>query len=172
MRAQLPQCAAIATAPKFSGRFSLLGWLGQKSRLATAEIKGMTPYTLTTNNRETNLSQFVAIERFPKGLLARVVCPSIGQREAPIISSEVTEALAAANMPKGSSFVLEFSGVTMLSSMGLGMCVDLRNRAEAAKMKPYMTGTSRSLLDLFRMMRIDRLYTVIHGRDELGNILG
>jgi anti-anti-sigma regulatory factor len=132
----------------------------------------MTPYTLTTSNRETNLSQFVAIERYPKGLLCRVVCPTIGQREAPIISAEVTEALASANLPKGGSFVLEFAGVTMLSSMGLGMCVDLRNRAAAAKLKPHMTGMSRSLLDLFRMMRVDRLYTVVHGRDELGGILG
>ena len=53
----------------------------------------MTPYTLTTTNRETSLSQFVTIERYPKGLLCRVVCPTIGQREAPIISAEVTEAL-------------------------------------------------------------------------------
>jgi hypothetical protein len=60
----------------------------------------------------------------------------------------------------------------MLSSMGLGMCVDLRNRAAAAKLKPHMTGMSRSLLDLFRMMRVDRLYTVVHGREELGGILG
>jgi anti-anti-sigma regulatory factor len=132
----------------------------------------MTPYTLTATNRETNLSQFVTIERYPKGLLCRVVCPTIGQREATAISAEVTEALAGANLPRGGSFVLEFAGVTMLSSMGLGMCVDLRNRAIAANLRPHMAGMSRSLLDLFRMMRVDRLYTVVHGRDELGSILG
>ncbi len=132
----------------------------------------MTPYTLTTNNRETNLSQFVCIERYPKGILARVVCPSVGQREAPIIAAEITEALEQASLPKGSSFVLDMSGVTMLTSMGLGMCVDLRKRSESAKFRAYLSGTSRSLLDLFRMMKIDRLYTVVHGRDELGAILG
>ena len=132
----------------------------------------MTPYTLTTGNRETNLSQFVTIERYPKGLLCRIVCPTIGQREAPMISAEVTEALASSNLPKGGSFVLEFAGVTMLSSMGLGMCVDLRNRANTAKFRPYLTGASRSLLDLFRMMKIDRLYTVVFRREELSQILG
>ncbi|MDI9403049.1 MAG: STAS domain-containing protein [Limnohabitans sp.] len=132
----------------------------------------MTPYTLSTSNRETNLSQFVAIERCAKGLHARIVCPTVGQREAPIIAGEIAEALEQANMPRGSSFVLDLSGVTMLTSMGLGMCVDLRRRADAAKFKPYLTGSSRSLLDLFRMMKIDRLYTVVHGRDELGAILG
>ncbi len=131
----------------------------------------MTPYTLHTSNRETSLSQFVSIERCGRGILARVVCPTVGQREAPIIAAEIADALENANMPKGSSFVLDMSGVTLLTSMGLGMCVDLRKRADAAKFKPYLSGTSRSLLDLFRMMKIDRLYTVVHGRDELGAIL-
>ncbi|MFM7134427.1 MAG: STAS domain-containing protein [Planctomycetota bacterium] len=132
----------------------------------------MSSYSLSSTNRDTALSQYVAIERYPKGLLARITCPSIGQREAPIISAEVIEALANANLPKGGSFVLDVSGVTMLTSMGLGMCVDLRNRANAAKLKPHLTGTSRALLDLFRMMKIDRLYTVVYSREELGGILG
>jgi anti-anti-sigma regulatory factor len=133
----------------------------------------MSSYSLTsTNNRDTALSQYVAIERYPKGLLARITCPTIGQREAPIISAEVIEALAGANLPKGGSFVLDVSGVTMLTSMGLGMCVDLRNRANAAKLKPHLSGTSRALLDLFRMMKIDRLYTVVYSREDLGGILG
>jgi anti-anti-sigma regulatory factor len=132
----------------------------------------MTPYSLTTTNRENSLAQFVSIERCSRGIHAKVVCPTVGQREAPIIAAEIADALANANMPKGSSFVLDMSGVTLLTSMGLGMCVDLRKRADAGKFRPYLTGTSRSLLDLFRMMKIDRLYTVVHGRDELGSILG
>jgi hypothetical protein len=56
--------------------------------------------------------------------------------------------------------------------MGLGMAVDIRNRASSAKFKPYLFGCSRALLDLFRMMKVDRLYTVVHGKDELGGILG
>lgn len=136
----------------------------------------MSLFDLTSTNRDTtrenSLAQYVAIERYPKGLYARITCPTIGQREAPVISAEIAEALASANMPKGSSLVIDMSAVTMLTSMGLGMCVDLRNRANTAKMKPYLTGASRSLLDLFRMMKIDRLYTVVYRRDELGSILG
>jgi anti-anti-sigma regulatory factor len=143
-----------------------------KSAPDRADRTDMTPYTLTTTNRESALSQYVAIERYPKGLYARVSCPTVGQREAPIISAEITEAFTSSNFPKGGTFVLDLSGVTMLSSMGLGMAVDLRNRASGAKFKPYLFGCSRSLLDLFRMMKIDRLYTVVHGKDELGGILG
>ena len=31
---------------------------------------------------------------------------------------------------------------------------------------------SRQLLDVLRMMKIDRQYTIVHGKDELGAILG
>ncbi|MFM7051402.1 MAG: STAS domain-containing protein [Planctomycetota bacterium] len=136
----------------------------------------MSLFDLSTTNRDTTrenaLAQYVAIERYPKGLYARITCPTIGQREAPVISAEIAEAIATANLPKGSTLVVDMSAVTMLTSMGLGMCVDLRNRANTAKMKPYLTGASRSLLDLFRMMKIDRLYTVVYRREELGSILG
>jgi len=132
----------------------------------------MRPYTLSSTNRDSSLSQFVVIERYPKGVLAQIVCPSVCQREAPIIAAEIGEALKDIDLPRGSSLVVDFSAVTMLSSMGLGMCVDIRRRADEARLKPHMFGTSRTLLDLFRMMKIDRLFTVVHGRDDLGSILG
>jgi hypothetical protein len=56
--------------------------------------------------------------------------------------------------------------------MGLGMCIDLRRQAEAARLKPYLFGMSRQLLDVLRMMKIDRQYTVVYAKDELGSILG
>ncbi|MCE2881500.1 MAG: STAS domain-containing protein [Planctomycetaceae bacterium] len=136
----------------------------------------MSLFDITSTNRDSTrdnaLAQYVAIERYPKGLYARITCPTIGQREAPVISAEIAEAIASSNLPKGSSLVIDMSAVTMLTSMGLGMCVDLRNRANTAKFRPYLTGASRSLLDLFRMMKIDRLYTVVFRREELGQILG
>lgn len=132
----------------------------------------MTPYSLSSTNRETALSQFVSIERYTRGVYVRVTCPSIGQREAPIITAEVGEALATGDMPKGGTLVLDLSAVVMLTSMGLGMCIDLRRRAETAKLKPHLFGMSRQLLDVLRMMKIDRQYTVMHGKEELGALLG
>jgi anti-anti-sigma regulatory factor len=132
----------------------------------------MTPYSLSTTNRDTALSQFVAIERYPRGIYARITCPSIGQREAPIIAAEIGEAIANSHLPRGGALVVDMSPVVMLTSMGLGMCIDLRRQAEGAKLKPYLFGTSRQLLDVLRMMKIDRQYTVVHGKDELGSILG
>ena len=133
----------------------------------------MTPYSLTTHgNRDQSLSQFVAIERYPRGVYARLACPSIGQREAPIIAGEISEAIANSHLPRGGALVVDMSSVTMLTSMGLGMCIDLRRQAEAARLKPYLFGMSRQLLDVLRMMKIDRQYTVVYAKDELGALLG
>ena len=133
----------------------------------------MTPYSLTTNaTRDNSLSQFVVIERYARGIYARVTCPSIGQREAPIIAGEVSEALRNTPLARNGAFVLDMSAVTMMTSMGLGMCIDLRRQADGAKLKAFMFGTNRQLLDILRMMKIDRQYTIVHAKDELGAILG
>jgi anti-anti-sigma regulatory factor len=132
----------------------------------------MTPHSISTNNRENALSQYVVIERHPRGLYAKISCPTIGQREAPVIAAEIGEAILNMNLPRGSSLVMDMSNVTMLMSMGLGVCIDVKRQADAAKLKPYLFGTSRALLDLLRMMKIDRQYTIVHGKDELGSILG
>jgi anti-anti-sigma regulatory factor len=131
----------------------------------------MTPYKLTTSNRETNLSQFVAIERYPKGLLCRVVCPTIGQREAPIITGEIIDAIDHSKNVRG-NFVLDLTGVNQITSMGLGMCIDVRNRVASAKLKPHLFGTNRAVLDLLRLMKVDKLYSVVHGGDDLVKLLG
>lgn len=134
----------------------------------------MTPYSLHSSNhsRDPSLSQFVAIERYPRGVYARIACPSIGQREAPIISGEISEAISGTPMPRGGALVLDLSNVVMVTSIGLGMCIDIRRQAEASRLKPYLFGTNRQLLDILRMMKIDRQFTVVHGKDELGAILG
>lgn len=135
----------------------------------------MTPYSLNPGNpggRDSTLAQFVSIERHSRGIYARLACPMIGQREAPIIAGEISEAIANSHLPRGGALVVDMSSVTMLTSMGLGMCIDLRRQAEAARLKPYLFGMSRQLLDVFRMMKIDRQYTVVYAKDELGALLG
>lgn len=134
----------------------------------------MTPYSISSSNhgRDASLSQFVSIERYPRGVYAKVACPSIGQREAPIIAGEVGEAISSSSFPRGGAIVLDLSNVVMVTSIGLGMCIDIRRQAEASRLKPYLFGTNRQLLDILRMMKIDRHFTIVHGKDELGAILG
>ena len=99
-------------------------------------------------------------------MIARVVAPAIGQREAPIVETEVLDALA--DSPNECKWlVMDLSAVSVLSSMGLGMCVELRRHAKEQKMRTALFGLNGHLRDLFRMMKVDRLYKTVHSKDDL-----
>jgi anti-anti-sigma regulatory factor len=131
----------------------------------------MKPYTLSSTTPSPTLSQYVIIERHRSGIYARVVCPTIGQREAPIITGEIIDAIDHSKNVRG-NFVLDLTGVNQITSMGLGMCIDVRNRVASAKLKPHLFGTNRAVLDLLRLMKVDKLYSVVHGGDDLAKLLG
>jgi anti-anti-sigma regulatory factor len=131
----------------------------------------MKPYTIPTTTPGQALSQYVVVERHRLGLYARIVCPSIGQREAPIITGEIVEAIDQTQGLKG-NFVIDLTGVNQITSMGLGMCIDVRNRVASAKLKPHLFVTNRTVLDLLRLMKVDKLYTIVHGNDTIAKLLG
>jgi hypothetical protein len=39
-------------------------------------------------------------------------------------------------------------------------------------LKPHLFGTNRAVLDLLRLMKVDKLYSVVHGGDDLVKLLG
>lgn len=90
--------------------------------------------------------------------------PGIGEREAFIIARNVHDAFKQYGS-RMRTFVLDLRHIRSVSSLGLGVCVDLRHAAKAAGAKSivYFGGDSQ-LRELFRMMRVDRLFTV--ARDE------
>ena len=135
--------------------------------------------TPTTNSRQPDVSshahrlghraQYVSISRTPTAVIARVVTPAIGQREAPIVETEILDALV--DSPSSSKWlVMDLSAVSVLSSMGLGMCVELRRHAKERKMRTALFGLNGHLRDLFRMMKVDRLYKTVHSKDDLRKI--
>jgi len=104
---------------------------------------------------------------------AKLVGPSIGQREVPII----TDLVVAAINEKGAGLeflVLDLSQVTFMNSMALGMCVDLRNRAtkSAAKTKVIICGMNAELTNLFKMVKFDKLFTIVKDAAELKKVMG
>lgn len=107
----------------------------------------------------------------PSGhLVARVVVPSIGQAEASAVRDQVMPAIQSTK--RGRCFVLDLSQVSLMSSVGLGTCVDLRNNAEKAGLRPVVFGMNRHLADLFRLMRVDRLFTILKTPHELDELVG
>ena len=103
-------------------------------------------------------------------LVAKIITPSVGQNEAPLIREQVLAEFSKAT--RGRYFILDLSHVSLVTSLGLGMCVDLRNCAEKAGLKPAVFGLNRHLLDLFRLMRIERLFTILSTRQEFDSAIG
>ncbi len=101
-------------------------------------------------------------------LLAKVVVPSVGQNEAPVIREQIVARLGEAT--KGKALILDLSQVSLVSSLGLGTFVDLRNNAEKAGLRPVVYGMNRHLIDLFRLMKIERLFTMLKSPSELDEL--
>jgi len=87
------------------------------------------------------------------------VGPRIGEREAAIIANSVNSKLREYGS-KVNNLVLDFSEVQFISSLGLGMCIDVRNTAEQCKAGTSIVGLTSHLQELFEMMRLDRLFTI------------
>ncbi|MDY7109283.1 MAG: STAS domain-containing protein [Planctomycetota bacterium] len=118
----------------------------------------------------TSESSFVRIAYAGGVLVARLVGPSIGTREATIISRELRGALDTAGDGLR-TLVLDMRGVQMMASMGLGMCIDARNRASRSGARTIVYGLCPELGQLFRMMKVDRLYRIARNEAELSRAL-
>jgi anti-anti-sigma factor len=115
-------------------------------------------------------SQFLKLAYGDGVLVARLAGPSIGTREASIISRELNRALDTAGGGLR-ALVLDMRGVQMMASMGLGMCIDARNRAGRGGASTVVYGLCPELGQLFRMMKVDRLYRIAHNEAELSRAL-
>jgi anti-anti-sigma factor len=114
------------------------------------------PVTAEVNKRKT---LFVDIT-FSNGVMnACVIGPRIGEREATLVANAVNAQLNQCGK-KVNSLVLDFSEVQFISSLGLGMCIDVRNTAEQNKASTSIVGLTSHLKELFEMMRLDRLFTL------------
>ena len=117
-----------------------------------------------------DLSRFVALTTAGGVVTATFTGPAIGRDEAPAIASEAIGALQRAGR-KLRFLVLDFSRVTFINSAGLGMVIDLRNRANGQGAASLATGLNDDLTAVFEAMKISRLFEVFDGPDDLARRL-
>jgi len=145
------------------------------------EFRQGSPRPIRTGMRDATISdhigrsgrgqpQILLIE-FRNGVLTvRFVGPSLGQREAPIASGELTEALQR-HRSRITKLVLDLSHVQTMASLGLGLCIDARNTAISHGAEVVAYGLNEQLRELFRMMKLHRLFTMANSRAELNQAL-
>ena len=110
-------------------------------------------------NGNSRKSLFVDVT-FQNGTMnACLVGPRIGEREATVVANAINAKLKEYGS-KVNTLVLDFSEVQFVSSLGLGMCIDVRNTAEQCKASTAIVGLTQHLTELFEMMRLDRLFAI------------
>ena len=115
-------------------------------------------------------SQFACTSCRNGVLIVELAGPTVGTREAPIIAQEVTIELDA-NVDSLRTLLLDFTNVTILSSVGLEMCIDLRNRAHEAGANTVLCGVNPELDELMKKMVTDRLWRIVYDAEELSQAL-
>ena len=116
-------------------------------------------------------AQYASCAQSSNALVVKVVTPSVGQHEAPVISLEFLEAVK--DVPASCKWVvIDLSAVSVVSSMGLAMCLDIRKQAKKQGMKTVLFGMNAHLRGLFQMMRVEKLYKVMHSKDDLKALIG
>lgn len=104
-------------------------------------------------------------------LTARLVGPNMGQREAPIISSMVQEHIAESTTPLR-FIVLDFREIEFISSVGLGVCVEIHNNAKSRKAVVVLYGLRPDAESLFKMTRMDKIFKLADSEKRLVKIIG
>lgn len=83
----------------------------------------------------------------------------LGEREATLISPQARNAID--NLGAGlKGLVLDMTNVRVMSSYGLGLCIELRNLAMSHRAGTVLYGMCPDIRELFRVMKVDRLFTI------------
>ena len=125
--------------------------------------------SLPTGSESSGTSLFVNFEEDGSILIARLVGPNIGQREAEIITEAMGKKLPEAI--DASIMHVDMSEVTFMNSMGIGMLVDLRGKASNRKMKLVLGGVKPELEQLLKMVRLDKLFKICTNDAQLAKAL-
>ena len=132
----------------------------------------MTEYSKMNGFNKQNVnarkSLFVDVTYQNGTMTACLVGPRIGEREATVVANAINAKLKECGL-KVNTLVLDFSEVQFVSSLGLGMCIDVRNTAEQCKASTAIVGLTQHLTELFEMMRLDRLFAIETAPNQFGS---
>jgi len=113
-------------------------------------------------------SVHASVEGFDAYALATVKCERIAEREGPILLAELGEAAKA----RACKLAIDLTEVMMISSAGIGSLVQLHRACAEHKGKMILFGISDEMLDMLKIARLDRLFTIVGSRSDAVGALG
>lgn len=106
-------------------------------------------------------------------LTVKLAGPTVGNREAPIITEEVQASIDQLGKDHWlKHLVLDLSEVSFMSSVGLGLCINMRNRASTYSADSILYGVNNDLRKAMTLMKLDRIFKMVSGKDALTKALG
>lgn len=98
----------------------------------------------------------VNIDRVDGVVIGRIHCPTVGEREAPIIREEVIKEAKVS----GYRLALDFTHVTMMGSMALGTLVTIAKDCTTGGGKLGLFGLNGNLTEVLKMTRLDKMLPI------------
>ena len=105
-------------------------------------------------------------------LFIRLIGPSIGAREAPIVQAMTGPAIDDFGSTL-KNVILDLTAITYMNSAALGMLVDCRTRAlKINKSKTILLNPSADILAVLKMVKFDKMFAIAANADELSKAMG
>jgi anti-anti-sigma factor len=116
------------------------------------------------------MADFVEISADGGVVTAKIVAPSVEERPANIILAKTREAME--QIGDGlTNVVLDFGDVDFINSSGLAACLELRNGAAEKGARTILYQPRDGVLQVFTMVKVDRLFTTAHTAEELTSLV-
>ncbi len=116
------------------------------------------------------MADFVEISSDGGVVTAKIVAPSLEERPASIILARTREAME--QIGDGlTNVVLDFGDVDFINSSGLAACIELRNGAAEKGARTILYQPTDVVLQVFMMVKVDRLFTTVHTAEELRSLV-
>ena len=110
----------------------------------------------------------IDIQNIANHLVVKFNPAALGAGDIKSITAQLSGAIQnLANAGAGRYVVLDFTGVPLLSSIGLGMCVDIYHCAQKYGRKCATYGLQSRTLELFHLMHLDRMYENLSTQTQL-----
>jgi anti-anti-sigma factor len=100
----------------------------------------------------------------------RISTPSVKEDAAQVILNRTREAIDKAGNAL-TDVVLDFAGVEFIDSSGLGKCFELRNHIADRGARVILYQPTEALLQLFMMVKMESLFTIVETADELRSVV-
>lgn len=106
-------------------------------------------------------SVFLLAENVSGVTIASVRCEKITEREASVLGPELTTAAEAS----GHKLVLDMEQVVFLASAGIGTLVSAHRDCKAAGGKMAVCNVSPDILEVLKLTRLHKLFTISKSKD-------